>query len=128
MAGDLMGVNDVGVARVERQRCSQPAVVAHEGINRLLLSWACGSGLGAMGAFEQDTGCVNVLDFDMTAAGEIGSTDPANPNMCGSSGSASAASKTTTSLPSLGASPSGTGTSSVDRDLLQPHMSAYCRL
>lgn len=46
-------------------------VVAHEGINRLVLSWACGAGLGAMGAFEQDTGCVNVLDFDMTASGEI---------------------------------------------------------
>jgi len=46
-------------------------VVAHEGINRLLLSWACGAGLGAMGAFEQDTGCINVLDFDMTKSGEI---------------------------------------------------------
>ena len=43
-------------------------VVAHEGINRLVLSWACGAGLGAMGAFEQDTGCINVLDFDLDAA------------------------------------------------------------
>jgi probable phosphoglycerate mutase len=40
-------------------------VVAHEGINRLVLSWAAGAGLHAMGGFEQDTGCVNVLDFDM---------------------------------------------------------------
>jgi broad specificity phosphatase PhoE len=40
-------------------------VVAHEGINRLVLSWACGAGLGAMAAFEQDTGCINVLDFDL---------------------------------------------------------------
>ncbi len=46
-------------------------VVAHEGINRLLLSWASGAGLGAMGGFEQDTGCINVLDFDLTAEGEI---------------------------------------------------------
>jgi probable phosphoglycerate mutase len=43
----------------------QILVVAHEGINRLLLSWATGSGLAATNAFEQDTGCINVLDFDM---------------------------------------------------------------
>jgi probable phosphoglycerate mutase len=40
-------------------------VVAHEGINRLLLSWACGAGLRAMSSFEQDTGCINVIDFDL---------------------------------------------------------------
>ena len=43
----------------------QILIVAHEGINRLLLSWAAGAGLSAAGAFEQDTGCINVLDFDM---------------------------------------------------------------
>jgi len=43
----------------------QILVVAHEGINRLLLSWASGAGLAATNAFEQDTGCINVLDFDM---------------------------------------------------------------
>ncbi len=43
----------------------QVLVVAHEGINRLLLSWATGAGLAATNAFEQDTGCINVLDFDM---------------------------------------------------------------
>ncbi|MGD0143106.1 MAG: histidine phosphatase family protein [Rhizomicrobium sp.] len=43
----------------------QILVVAHEGINRLLLSWAAGAGLAATNAFEQDTGCINVLDFDM---------------------------------------------------------------
>ncbi|MEI9993849.1 MAG: histidine phosphatase family protein [Rhizomicrobium sp.] len=46
-------------------------VVAHEGINRLVLSWACGAGLAAMGAFEQDTGCINVLDFDLDADGAV---------------------------------------------------------
>ena len=46
-------------------------VVAHEGINRLLLSWACGAGPNATGAFEQDTGCINVLDFDLQPNGEI---------------------------------------------------------
>ncbi|HEY1632149.1 MAG TPA: histidine phosphatase family protein [Rhizomicrobium sp.] len=44
-------------------------VVAHEGINRLLLSWACGAGLRAMSAFEQDTACINVLDFDLGGTG-----------------------------------------------------------
>lgn|SRR5690348_1318349 len=39
-------------------------VVAHEGINRLLLSWACNAGLLAMSSFEQDTGCINIIDFD----------------------------------------------------------------
>jgi broad specificity phosphatase PhoE len=44
----------------------QMLIAAHEGINRLVLSWAAGAGLHAMAAFEQDTGCINVLDFDMT--------------------------------------------------------------
>jgi phosphoserine phosphatase len=44
-------------------------VVAHEGINRLLLSWACGAGLHAMSSFEQDTACINILDFDLDGAG-----------------------------------------------------------
>jgi phosphoserine phosphatase len=46
-------------------------VVAHEGINRLILSWACGAGLRAMSSFEQDTGCVNVIDFDLGGIGEV---------------------------------------------------------
>ncbi len=40
-------------------------IVAHEGINRLILSWACGAGLSAAPAFEQDTACINVLDLDI---------------------------------------------------------------
>ena len=43
----------------------QILIVAHEGINRLLLSWVSGAGLRAVQAFEQDTGCINVIDFDM---------------------------------------------------------------
>lgn len=46
-------------------------VVAHEGINRLLLSWACGAGLNAMSSFEQDTGCINVIDFDLGGQGGV---------------------------------------------------------
>lgn len=40
-------------------------VVAHEGINRVMLSWAAGAGLNAVQAFDQDLACVNVLDFDL---------------------------------------------------------------
>jgi probable phosphoglycerate mutase len=40
-------------------------LAAHEGINRLVLSWMTGAGLSAVAAFEQDTGCINVLDFDL---------------------------------------------------------------
>ncbi len=40
-------------------------VVAHEGVNRLALGWASGGGLAVAQAFEQDLGCVNVLDVDM---------------------------------------------------------------
>ncbi|MGK2873255.1 MAG: histidine phosphatase family protein [Alphaproteobacteria bacterium] len=40
-------------------------VVAHEGINRMLLGWMTGAGLKGVQSFEQDTACVNILDFDM---------------------------------------------------------------
>ncbi len=43
-------------------------VVAHEGINRLILGWATGAGLIAAGSFEQDTACINVIDFDVEIA------------------------------------------------------------
>ncbi len=45
--------------------------MAHEGINRLILSWACGAGLRAMSSFEQDTGCVNIIDFDLGGIGDV---------------------------------------------------------
>lgn len=40
-------------------------VVAHEGVNRLLLAWATHGGLRSIKAFEQDLGCVNVIDADL---------------------------------------------------------------
>jgi probable phosphoglycerate mutase len=43
-------------------------VVAHEGINRVVMSWMTGSGLKAVQAFDQDLACVNVLDFDLVPA------------------------------------------------------------
>ncbi len=44
---------------------TQALVVAHEGINRLLLSWLVGAGLKSVSAFEQDLACINVLDLDL---------------------------------------------------------------
>lgn len=41
-------------------------IVAHEGVNRILLGWACGGGLKTVGAFEQDLACINVIDLDIT--------------------------------------------------------------
>lgn len=52
-------------ALLARPDWSSALVVAHEGINRLLLGWMCGAGPGASLCFEQDLACVNVLDFDM---------------------------------------------------------------
>lgn len=43
-------------------------LVAHDGVNRILLSHLCGAGLNALGQFEQDLACVNVLDFDVVPA------------------------------------------------------------
>lgn len=40
-------------------------VVAHEVVNRMLLADVIGAPLGASAGFEQDTGCINILDFDM---------------------------------------------------------------
>ncbi len=41
-------------------------VVAHEGVNRIALGWACGGGLRTISSFEQDLCCVNLIDFDIT--------------------------------------------------------------
>lgn len=40
-------------------------VVAHEVVNRMILAWAIGAPLGASAGFEQDTGCINIIDFDL---------------------------------------------------------------
>jgi len=39
-------------------------IVAHGGVNRVILTRALGSGLGAFGAIEQDAACLNVIDVD----------------------------------------------------------------
>ena len=40
-------------------------LVAHDGVNRVLIGWAAQAGLRAMSAFEQDMCCLNMLDFDI---------------------------------------------------------------
>ena len=40
-------------------------LVAHEGVNRLLLGHLCGAGLSGCAHFEQDLACINVLDLDV---------------------------------------------------------------
>ncbi len=40
-------------------------LVAHEVVNRMILSWAIGAPLGSSAGFEQDTGCINIIDFDL---------------------------------------------------------------
>lgn len=40
-------------------------IVAHEVVNRLLLAWTIKAPLGSSAGFEQDTGCINILDFDL---------------------------------------------------------------
>ena len=43
-------------------------IVAHEGVNRLILGWATGGGLKSVASFEQDLCCVNIIDVDVTPA------------------------------------------------------------
>lgn len=50
-------------------------LVAHEVVNRLILASILGAPLGASAGFEQDTGCINILDFDMVPVeGDINET------------------------------------------------------
>ncbi|HEV3119841.1 MAG TPA: histidine phosphatase family protein [Gemmataceae bacterium] len=39
-------------------------IVAHGGVNRIILTHALGVGLQGFGTFEQDPGCLNILDVD----------------------------------------------------------------
>lgn len=43
-------------------------LVAHEVVNRLILASILGAPLGASAGFEQDTGCINIIDFDLVPA------------------------------------------------------------
>ena len=52
-------------ALIDRPGWKTALIVAHEGINRILLSWFCNAGLAGSASFEQDTGCINILDVDL---------------------------------------------------------------
>lgn len=40
-------------------------LVAHGGTNAMILSWVTRGGLAGLAAFEQDAGCVNIIDVDV---------------------------------------------------------------
>ncbi len=52
-------------ALLRRPGWATALVVAHGGTNAMLLSWVTRGGLAGMGAFEQDAGCVNIIDADV---------------------------------------------------------------
>ncbi len=43
-------------------------LVGHDAVNRAILCWAAGTGLGAMAAFEQDYGGLSIFDVDADEA------------------------------------------------------------
>ena len=56
-----------GITRtLTRADWKRALIVAHEGVNRILLGWACGGGLATIKSFEQDLACINVIDLDIT--------------------------------------------------------------
>lgn len=60
------------IERTLRRSWRTALIVAHEGVNRIVLGWACGGGLRSIPAFEQDLCCVNVIDIDVTPTEEGG--------------------------------------------------------
>ena len=44
---------------------SRLLLVGHDGTNRAILGWATGAGLTAFAGFEQDPGCLNIIDIDV---------------------------------------------------------------
>ena len=46
-------------------------LVAHGVTNRVILAWVLGLPLGAIGRFEQDSCCLNVIDLDTAPDGAI---------------------------------------------------------
>jgi len=70
MDGDIFADVQARNIRAIKRLLAEPGwhtalVVAHEGVNRLILSWVTGNGLSGVQAFEQDLACINILDFDM---------------------------------------------------------------
>lgn len=57
----LVGLSDL----LKRPGWATALVVAHEVVNRMILSSVIGAPLGSSAGFEQDTGCINIIDFDL---------------------------------------------------------------
>jgi len=53
------------LALLARSDWTTALMVCHGGTNRALLSWVSHGGPEGMAAFEQDTGCLNVVDVDV---------------------------------------------------------------
>lgn len=51
---------------IQNHKWHKALIVAHEGVNRIILGWLSGGGLKSVAAFEQDLACVNVIDIDVT--------------------------------------------------------------
>ncbi|MCE9522873.1 MAG: histidine phosphatase family protein [Alphaproteobacteria bacterium] len=77
MGGDVFADVQARAVRAMKRLLAEPGwhtalVVAHEGVNRLILSWMTGNGLSGVQAFEQDLACINILDFDMVPQADGG--------------------------------------------------------
>ena len=47
------------------------AVFAHGGTNAAALGWVTGLGLQGFGVFDQETCCLNIIDFDVDESGKV---------------------------------------------------------
>lgn len=57
---------------LEDPNWSSLLLVAHGGVNRAILSHILGGGLASFGTLEQDSCCLNIIDFDVTpVAGSV---------------------------------------------------------
>ncbi len=68
--GDLFADFEDRIAGALEACLAQPGwtrmlLVAHDAVNRMILSLVSGAGLAGLGAFEQDFGCINVIDVDI---------------------------------------------------------------
>lgn len=61
----MLRIEDGMKGLLSRPGWASALVVAHEVVNRMVLAWAIGAPLGSSAGFEQDTGCINILDFDL---------------------------------------------------------------
>ncbi|HTO71932.1 MAG TPA: histidine phosphatase family protein [Myxococcota bacterium] len=64
----VMGAVERLVAQLD---WTQLLLVAHGGVNRVVLGWALGAGLHSAPHMEQDSGCVNVIDLDHDPEGKL---------------------------------------------------------